>query len=260
MKQLSLLLIGLLAVLVTGCGFKSTETPINNNLISFTAPGETDDDVLLGVKNKKGTVLVAPADYISVTADEHLIFCTGKDGSTSLFGQYGTEYGTFESYDKLQNGDNSYYRCISGETTAYYFPGKELIRCQASQITSAALFVATDSIWEVYSYTGEKLWQLPEGAILLNSSRDITIAVPGKGKKATCKFYDVTGKEIKNLTATKWRKVKKLLKNPQTVENLQIYQMTTLELVQLLPDLARTPTEEEIFNAMHHKNLMLYYA
>lgn len=261
MKQISFFLIGLLAVLVAGCGFKSTETPINNNLLSFTAPDEASDGVLLGVKDKEGTVIVTPAAYNAITADENLIICMSTDHQYCVFGFDGTAYGVFESFEQITSNGSEYYRGISGELTSFYFPGKGIVNCTAVQITSQALFVLADNVWQVYAPTGDKLWDLPEGAILINGAKDIVIAVPEKGKKGGCKFYDIRGKVVKQLNAYKWRKFQKQLVNMQVVENLKIYQVAPLELQKLLPELSsNAPTDKNIFQMIYKDQVQQHFA
>lgn len=260
MKHFAFFLIGLLAVLATGCGFKSTETPLNKNLTCYTALGKADDDTLRGVKNNQGEILVEPADYTSITVDEHFIFCARANGQVNIFGLDGTPCGVFDVFERLKNEDNDYYHGQFGETTTYYFPGKAFISCKESHITKEALFIATDSIWTTYSFTGEKLWELPPNAMLLKGPLDLTIAVPGKGKKPTCKFYNVKGEVVNLFSASMWKKFQKQLTDQQNIGTLQIYQVKTLELVQNIPNFSRTPTKEEIYNMIHSPNLCNYYA
>ncbi len=260
MKQLTFILIGVLAVLVAGCGFKSTESPLNNELVIYTAQGANDGEILLGVKDKNGDVFVEPGNYTEITADETVIFCAMPDYKVLIYGLNGMNYGTFDSFVKQERNGSTYYLGTADETLSYYFPGKDFISSNASYPTAECVFIFVDNQWEAYAYNGDKLWTLPEGAMLINSQKDAVVAVPDKAPQKGCKIYDVRGKEVKKMTASKWKRFKKLLINPQTVGTLQIYQMPALEMVQLLHPLTRTLTKEEIHKAMHPGHVNVYYA
>ena len=66
------LMICALAFIATSCGFKSEEKPLHGSLVTFTAPDDGSDGILLGVREKApnpddSRVIVTPARYTSIT-------------------------------------------------------------------------------------------------------------------------------------------------------------------------------------------------
>lgn len=78
------LMICALAFIATSCGFKSEEKPLHGSLVTFTAPDDGSDGILLGVREKApnpddSRVIVTPARYTSITADDNVIICRVSD-------------------------------------------------------------------------------------------------------------------------------------------------------------------------------------
>ena len=69
------LMICALAFIATSCGFKSEEKPLHGNLVTFTAPDDGSDGILLGVREKTpnpddSRVIVTTARYESIIDDD----------------------------------------------------------------------------------------------------------------------------------------------------------------------------------------------
>ena len=87
MKKGSILLVGVLAMFATSCGFKSEESPLSGTLVTYTAEGTQKGEILLGVKDKAGKKdkTIVPADtYVSITADNNYIICVQENADYSV--------------------------------------------------------------------------------------------------------------------------------------------------------------------------------
>lgn len=244
MKKGSILLVGVLAMFATSCGFKSEESPLSGTLVTYTAEGTQKGEILLGVKDKAGKKdkTIVPADtYVSITADNNYIICVQENADYSVFDLSGNKVGpqTFHTFSKQPVGDNVFYAGTAAGTSYYYFPGKPEISCTLSYMTAKNLIVQkVSNIWDVYSYDGTLVWNFPAEAILIKSATTeeyVVVAPVVKKKKATVyKLYLLTsGKELKQLNAYQWKVFKKQLKNPQKLGSTEVYELETVKIEKL---------------------------
>ncbi len=236
MKQFSIILAVMLAMLVSACGgFKSAETPINGTLTAFTAEGKASGDTLIGVKNIQGDIVIEPGDYTSIDADENLIFCNRPNGTVTVCRYDGTDYGTYDTFTRSASENNVFYIAVSGEITTYCFVDAAQIACRRSYLGKNNFFAETDSVWNVYDYTGNKVWSLPQSAMVIESVQtgELIIAVPEKGKHPKCALYTTEGKKIQTLSASRWRNFKKQFSQPSEVGTLRIYRVIPPKYVRL---------------------------
>lgn len=237
MKKSSILLVGVLAMLATSCGFKSEEKPLNGSLVTYTAEGTKDGEVLLGVKEKSGKELIPAAGYTAITADDNIITCARPDQTVDIFTINGEPVGvkTYKSFELCTNADNAYYIGMSAEAgiTVYLFPGKETVSCSMSYLDAQNLYIERENAWDVYSYSGNIVWNFPATASVIKSKRteEKVIAVPTtKGKVTTAVLYTPTGKELKKLNAYKWQRLQKKLKEPTQIGTMNLYELETIDI------------------------------
>ncbi len=240
MKKSAVILVGALAMLATSCGFKSEEKPLNGSLVTYTAEGTKDGEILLGVKDNSGKELIPAAGYTTITADDNIITCTRSDQNVDIFTLNGEPVSTktYKSFESRTTADNTYYigQPAEGETTVYFFPGKEAISCNVSYMSPQNLYMEKKDIWEVYSYDGSLIWNFPTTASVLKSKRpeEIVIAVPTtKGKVTTATLYTPAGKELKKLNAYKWKRLQKKLKEPTKIGTMNLYELETIDVNKL---------------------------
>ena len=216
-----------LVFLAASCGFKSTETPLHGNLVSFTAEGENKEDVLIGVKEKSADgkadrVLVTPSRYTEITSDGNVIICKVADMKLEVYRASDGDpigNGIFELFTKIPSGNA--YIGTKYKTITYHFPG---IGADGKTVVTKNrleglknLFVKNGAAWEVLDYDGNLIWQAPSVIWLIKDAKapaeTFYIAVPGEKKNSGCTIYDISGKQLKKLTATRWNRAEKKLKN-----------------------------------------------
>ncbi len=223
-KLLSQAMVCALVFLATSCGFKSTETPLHGNLVTFTAIGENKDDILIGVKEKStdgiaDRVLITPAHYQEITSDGDVIICKVADMKLEVYHvSNGNPIGSgkFELFTKIPS--RKAYIGTKYKTVTYYFPenGKTIVT-QNRLESLKNLFVKNGDVWEVLDYDGNLIWQAPALIWLIKDSKasveTFYIAIPGEKKNSGCTIYDINGKQLKKLTASRWSRAQKNLKN-----------------------------------------------
>ena len=224
------LMISLVAIIVTSCGFKSEETSLYGNLVSFTAPGENKEDVLLGVKDKASDrVIITPAYYEEITADANLIICRVSGTKLEVYRHDGEPLGkgTFDTFTKMPQGNM--YLGTNYSTNTYYFPAEDYIICTESYLTGLKqLFLRIDSgEWEIRDYEGKLIWKTPKLGEnkkywvikdIKAAGETFYVAVSKSKGTPACVLYDLTGKEVKKLNASKWRFTQKKLQNSKDLD------------------------------------------
>ncbi len=241
MKKVSVLFVGALALLATSCGYTSVEEPLTGNLVTYTAEGAKDGEILLGVKDKSGkedkTIIPAGA-YAVITADENYITCTRNDAAYDVYTLTGEpiEPKAFTAFSKQEIDGSVYYAGTAGENIYYMFPGKPIVTSTMSYLTPKNLFIQNAACWDVYAFDGAKVWNFPVTSTIIKSARteEYVIAVPVVKKKVTTyKLYTAGGKELKTLNAYQWKKFQKQLKNPQKLGITEIYELETIKIEKL---------------------------
>lgn len=241
MKKFNVLLVGALAMLATSCGYKSEEKPLEGSLVTYTAEGAKDGEILLGVKDKSGKKdkTIIPADsYASITVDDTYFICTRNDASFAVFTRAGepTEPKTFSTFAKQDIDGNTFYAGTAGENIYYFFPGKPAVSSTLSYMTAKNLLIQNATNWDIYTFDGTLVWSFPDEAILIKSARseEYVVVVPEIKKKVTTyKVYDMTGKELKKLNVYQWKKFKKQLKDQQKLGATDLYELETIKIEKL---------------------------
>ena len=234
-KLLFGLMVSLVAIIMTSCGFKSEESTLYGNLVSFTAPGENKEDVLLGVKDKAADrVIVTPAYYQSITADANVIICRVSDTKLEVYLHDGEPLGNgkFDTFTKMPQGNM--YLGTNYATNTYYFPTQDYIVSTNAYLTGLKqIFLWIESgEWDIRNYDGTEVWKTPKLAEneqywIIKDTKAPTemfyIAISKKKGYPACTLYDMTGKEVKKLNSSKWRMTEKKLKNTKDLGGKATY-------------------------------------
>lgn len=233
------LMICALAFIATSCGFKSEEKPLHGSLVTFTAPDDGSDGILLGVREKTpnpddSRVIVTPARYASITADDNVIICRVSDLKVEAYKHDGDPIGNgeFETFTRMPR-EEVVYMGTNYKTSTWYFPAQdETCAVKSSYQGLKLLFLRLDTgVWEVRSYDGKTLWTTPgmaEGRKywLIKDTKapgeEFYFAVTG-GKTPACTLYDCNGKELKKLNASHWRLTQKKLKAQKELDAETVY-------------------------------------
>lgn len=229
-KLLFGLMVSLVAIIVTSCGFKSQETPLYGNLVSFTAPGENKEDVLLGVKDKAADrVIVTPAYYEDIVADANLVICRVSGTKVEVYRHDGEPLGegTYDTFTRMPQGNM--YLGTNYATNTYYFPAqKTLINTETYLTGLKQIFLRVHSgEWEIRDYEGKLIWKTPKLADnekywLIKDTKapgeTFYFAISKNKGTPACVLYDLTGKEVKKLNASKWRITQKKFLNAKDLE------------------------------------------
>ena len=226
-KLFSGVLVCVCAFLATGCGFQSEETNLTGNLVTFTAEGENKDDILIGVKEKSADglsdrVIVTPARYQNITADANVVICRVSDFKLEAYRAKDGDpigRGIFDTFTKIPTGNS--YIGTKYKTLTYYFPAQGIdgktVQTKVRYEGLKNLFLQNGANWEVLDYDGNLIWQAPAAIWLIKDSKAVAetfyITVPEAKKNGGCVLYEMTGKQLKKITANRWRIVKKQLKN-----------------------------------------------
>lgn len=262
MKQSSILLAGVLILLASGCGgFNSDETPLNGNLVAFTARAKTSGDTLTGVKTIKGAVIVKPESYVSVAADENLIFCKKPNGRVNVCRHDGTVCGSYDTFTRKAVDDNVFYLGLCGDVTSYYFPMADPVETRQSYMARQHVFIEKDNAWQVYDYAGKKLWEMPEGALVVESIQTdaLIIAVPEKGRHPRCHLYTPEGEKFQTLSRTRWESLQKQLSLPMEIGTLRFHRVILPKFVELTANPFNGDINLMRYNVITTK-LLQYYA
>ncbi len=236
MKNLLLgLMVSIVAIIATSCGFRSEEKNLCNGLVSFTAPGENKEDVLIGVKDTyTGKVVVTPARYKEVSADEKIVICRVSETKLEVYDYEGEPIGdgVFDTFTKLPQGNM--YIGTKYKTTTYYFPlYQETITTQSTIMAIHHIFLQRKSgEWEIRDYNGSLVWRAPrlsegEKYWLIKDTKAPTetyyFAITKAKGTPVCILYDESGEEVKKLNASKWRIMQKKLMNTKEMNKTTTY-------------------------------------
>lgn len=237
----NMFLIAVLALLVTSCGFQSEETPLTENLVTYTAKGTTKGEILLGVKDKTGkkAIEIIPASaYSTITADDNVIVCNKFDGNRDVYTLSGKPVGdkTYASFNRIDLNDSTvYYTGSVDGLIVYYFPEKEVVRCDVSYMSVSHLYMQKDNAaLYVYTFNGDEVWSIVSNDVRIikdSNTEENIVAIPlttGEGKKAvtTAILYTPEGKVLKKLNAAKWKAFQKKLPEATEIGSMKLYEMT----------------------------------
>lgn len=206
----------LLMLLVMSCGKQSKTEPLSGNpaLSTFIEEGQ-NGKTLIGVANpQSGHVIITPAEYKSVTADEYTITCTRPDNKLDVFKTNGEKIGNFEMFTPWTTNGH-YYLGVRYVENTYYFPKKDLIvsarDCHKEQ---KIMLLGCKDGWNIYDYDGNFLWTTPEKIGVIKNAKiptEVLIAIESKDKRPSCALYNTDGSAYKAVPPAKWAKLKKQL-------------------------------------------------
>lgn len=215
MRKIILVVLTLtIMVLANCCGHKPKVEVLEGNpqLSTFTQLDKDGKTVLTGVANpQSGHVVVEPAEYTKITADENVITCVRADGKIDVFTEIGHPIGTFEMFTPWKyNG--TYYLGVKYLDKTYYFPQKHFIVSSRNVITEQdVLFCESQNGWEVLTYNGEQLWKISSDFLIIRNAANpsqIFIAIETEEAKPSCTLFTVNGGQHKKLTPKQWKKLK----------------------------------------------------
>lgn len=240
MKQISVLLVGVLAMLATSCGFKSEEKPLTDNLITYTAEGNKEGEIFLGVKAKdqKDKPVIVAANYTEITADENVIICAKPDGTLDVYTLNGNPVGNklYNSFIREQSKGKVYYTGFDAKKSKFvYFPDKNFIRRGAYFVCPEHIFIEGKDEWDVYTFDGSKVWSFKNDALVIKDLREGEVVVAILNKTANKKkvtgatIYSTSCEELKKLNAVKWKLYKKKLSTVSMISTLQVYLVESLD-------------------------------
>jgi hypothetical protein len=228
MKKLSFFLMMLTAFIRASCGFKPETSALANELETFTEQSEDGNNILVGVRNiKTGDVLIPPNQYISITADEHLIICKDVDSLTFVYTIGGIELGRFDIVTHWNN-HGEYYLCAGYNTTCYYFPKiKEVVYAKCVYNGLNYLFLETDEHWQIRDYDGKFFGYMPNICTLIKdeSAKEETyyfLTISDDERSSLCRLYTIDGKKIKTFNANQWENAEKKLEFQQILHGMAI--------------------------------------
>ena len=123
MKKLINFIIAALLLPFAGCKDAPREQPLAEGLVVYKEVNETGD-TLTGVRRTAdSTVLVTPAAYREVRAEEHFIVCRrGEYSYEVFFRKDGKRLGKFDTFTRMVRDSCDYYFGTSYRTSCFYFP------------------------------------------------------------------------------------------------------------------------------------------
>jgi hypothetical protein len=233
--------------LLAGCN-SDVETPLTGNLVKIEKQDSKAQKIISVKDAATGKVVIQPAAYTSITADENLIICTGKTG-IKLFSLNGYPNGA-TTLATFQRDAKGYYTGTADgdERTHYYFPEKQnWIRSSATFETPDFLILQSYPNWIVVKFNGDKVWEFPlETATLIENKAgsDYQVALTPlpvkKSKKApkpSTTLYSITGDSIATYNADQWEKKIKGL----TQEDLGVSKLLRNRSVQAITPVKNIP-------------------
>ncbi len=227
MKHLYAALIVLTACILGACGrYESEVKPLmgNETLSTFTALAEDGKTILTGVAQpQSGSVVVEPADYISVVGDSNVIICKTPADKYHVFKIDGEKLGVFDLFMHWTESADYYLGSKYG-MQLLYFP-RQAVSVTAQDIMDEVdvMLVCADGKWQVRDNFGKKLWDIPAAFTLIKDAGSKDIFVIAITEKHSAVLYDKNGTKLKTLGAGRWNKLQKKL------ENKKEYQGGTVE-------------------------------
>ena len=128
MKKLINFMIAALLLPFAGCKDAPREQPLAEGLVVYKEVNETGD-TLTGVRRTAdSTVLVTPAAYREVRAEEHFIVCRrGEYSYEVFFRKDGKRLGKFDTFTRMVRDSCDYYFGTSYRTSCFYFPKPHVV-------------------------------------------------------------------------------------------------------------------------------------
>ncbi|MCM1323853.1 MAG: hypothetical protein NC218_06800 [Acetobacter sp.] len=215
----------ILMLVCVSCGNQNNSTPIAGNptLYTFTTTAEDGKTILTGVAQpQSGKVIITPAAYQSITADDYIITCKEPSGTFAVFKTDGELIGRFEMITPWDvNG--KYYLGVRYINKTFYFPlTNKIITSQNVHNEYKVMFINNGESWDVFDYEGKQLSNFAEGFVIIKNDKipsQIWVAVETAGKYPACTLYKTTGEVYKKLTPRQWQKRSKFLKIEKVIND-----------------------------------------
>lgn len=198
MKKFMYLIVAvIMATIAASCNYKSVETPLNNELISFTA--KTDDgNIVYGVKTKDGKEII-PARYNSISMLGDNILAIDNDGQWlyTLSGRLVLDAPCFDISEKQGDYILStrlfYYRYVPRSYDTFYLFQQDDLEC-----------IVYDKSYNILVFGGRIIYLFSEKDkqfyfIALNGEKR-TIAYDDKGNK----LFELDREKVYALPAPEW--------------------------------------------------------
>ena len=139
-----------------GCKETPRERILAEGLVLYTEVDETGD-TLTGVRRTAdSTVLVVPAAYREVRAEEHFIVCRRGEYSYEVFFRNdGKRLGKFDTFTRMVRDSCDYYLGTSYRTSCFYFPKQaQVVRAQEVEILPRCIRLKVNGEWQERDFEG----------------------------------------------------------------------------------------------------------
>lgn len=159
MKKLINFIIAALLLPFAGCKDAPREQPLAEGLVVYKEVNETGD-TLTGVRRTAdSTVLVTPAAYREVRAEEHFIVCRrGEYSYEVFFRKDGKRLGKFDTFTRMVRDSCDYYFGTSYRTSCFYFPKlDETVRAQEVEVQPRCIRLKVKGEWQERNFEGTLL-------------------------------------------------------------------------------------------------------
>lgn len=229
MKKLVFMTMGLVALIVASCGYKSEIKPLTDQLVTFTVKND-EGKILTGVQNElTDKTIVMPNQYTEISADENTISCADANHQVTAFTINGEHIGIFDMFTHWTE-DGDYYLGTNYNNYCYYFPQqKMLIRASASYNTPQYLFIKSEDGWEYRDHYGAIKGKMPNACALIKrkdkKQQDELLFVMKDEKRGGYFVYRLLeDKALAKLSATAWTSKQKILQQVQVAGDITIYE------------------------------------
>lgn len=234
MKKLFFMAIAMFCLCLTGCKkFKSVETPLVGDLVTFTELSEDGQDTLTGVKNiKTGAIIVAPRMIDSIKVmKKAFVFYYIKDESVTLMpyrldgtpiDENDNNFSVFDEKFPYGSTEPVYIGCQEWWNRVFYFPKTgDVVFGSEYYLGLKHIFIqeniADNRCWSLRTTSGEQTWRFIfwENFYLIKDiaaqSETFYIGQPDEDFKKIV-LYDVYGKEKKSISIARWKKIQHLMR------------------------------------------------
>ncbi|MBP3686989.1 MAG: hypothetical protein J6J35_01335 [Alphaproteobacteria bacterium] len=239
MKNYFFMAIAMLCLCLTGCNkFKSVETPLTGDFVSFTELSE-NGDTLTGVKNiKTGAVIVAPQmiDSIQVLEKAFAVYVNDEEASILAYRLDGklidqSEDAPFLVFEEKhpQGAKAPVYIGHREWNKVFYFPEKqESVKGQKFYFGLKHVFIekdeknwffktlASDASWKLFLKSADDEFYLIKDIAAKEETFFIGLLNPESGN---IHLFTPTGEKVKVISSSRWNKAKKQARRSTQIGN-----------------------------------------
>lgn len=147
------------AALITGCRQASHEQVLAEGLVTYKEVTDRGD-TLTGVRRiADSTVLVVPANYRSIRAEEHFLVCRkGEYSYEVFFRNTGKRLGKFDTFTRFVREGCDYYVGTGYRTFCFYFPKYDLtLRTDKAEMGVHDIRLKVDGKWQTRDFEGGEI-------------------------------------------------------------------------------------------------------